>query len=66
MQRMLDSYFEKATVIGSKTELKKAQTQTRIKDTVQEFHLEKLFASYRQAWSIGKAVSNQQCYHRIA
>jgi len=27
--------------------LKKAQTQTGIKDTVQEFHLEKLFASYK-------------------
>jgi hypothetical protein len=46
-QRTLDSYLEKATVIGSKTELKKARTQTGIKDTVQEYHFEKLFSSYK-------------------
>ncbi|KAF8966226.1 hypothetical protein BDZ97DRAFT_1657897 [Flammula alnicola] len=46
-QRTLDSYFQKATIIGSKTELKKARTQTGIKDTVQEFHFKKLFSSYK-------------------
>lgn len=47
MQQTLHSYFEKASVIGSKTDLKKARTEKGIKDTVQEFHLEKLFSSYK-------------------
>ena len=43
----LDSYFTEAKTIGAKTRLKMMRTETGIKDTVQEFFLEKLFASYK-------------------
>lgn len=36
-----------AKTIGAKTKLKTARTEKGIKDTVQEFFLKKLFASYK-------------------
>ena len=45
-KKTLQTYFEKATVVGNKTALKNLRTEQGIKDTVQEFFLEKLFASY--------------------
>lgn len=39
-------YFEKATVVGNKTALKNLRTEKGVKDTIQEFFLDKLFTSY--------------------
>ena len=46
-QETLSSYFTEAKTIGAKTRLKVVRTEKGIKDTVQEFFLEKLFASYK-------------------
>ena len=45
-QETLQSYYDKATVVGNKTALKVLRTEQGIKDTVQEFFLDKLFTSY--------------------
>lgn len=36
-------YFEKATVVGNKTALKNLRTEKGVKDTIQEFFLDKLY-----------------------
>ena len=50
------------TVIASKTELKKAHTQTGIKDSVQEFHLKELFSSYKGKQGL---CANQQALDAV-
>ena len=45
-QKTLQSYYDKATVVGNKIALKVLRTEQGIKDTVQEFFLDKLFTSY--------------------
>lgn len=45
--KILESYFTEAQAIGAKTKLKNKRTKTGVKDTVQEFFLEKLYQSYQ-------------------
>ncbi|KAF4609714.1 hypothetical protein D9613_011993 [Agrocybe pediades] len=45
--KILDSYFEKAQHVRTKTQLKDARRDTGIKDTVQEYFIEKLQAAYQ-------------------
>ncbi|KAF8886594.1 hypothetical protein CPB84DRAFT_1749908 [Gymnopilus junonius] len=43
----LKSYFTLASEVGNKTALKKAKTESGIKDTIQEHFTDKLFAAYK-------------------
>lgn len=52
--KTLDSFLNQAKDVGNKTALKKLRTETGIKDTTQEFFLEKLFASYKGKIGIRK------------
>lgn len=46
-RQKLSSFFELAKSIGTKTRIKTEKTETGIKDTVQEFFLDKLYTSYK-------------------
>lgn len=46
-QRKLASFFDLAKSVGAKTRIKTEKTENGIKDTVQDFFLDKLFASYK-------------------
>uniref|UniRef100_A0A8H7XVA1 Uncharacterized protein n=1 Tax=Psilocybe cubensis TaxID=181762 RepID=A0A8H7XVA1_PSICU len=43
----LDSFLEQAKMIGTKSKLRAAKTETGIKDVFQDFFIEKLFKSYK-------------------
>ncbi|KAH9482318.1 hypothetical protein JR316_0004416 [Psilocybe cubensis] len=45
--KILESYQEQSQTIGAKSKLKKMRTKTGIKDTMQEFFLDKLSNSYK-------------------
>ncbi|KAF8204045.1 hypothetical protein BJ912DRAFT_841196 [Pholiota molesta] len=45
--RQLNTYYEHAKTVGTKTMLKQLRTDSGIKDTVQEHFLEKLFSAYK-------------------
>ncbi|KAF8164203.1 hypothetical protein BJ912DRAFT_1150335 [Pholiota molesta] len=52
--KILDGYFQEARDTGAKSRLKIARTNTGIKDTMQEFFLERLFNSYKSAKGAAK------------
>ena len=43
----LATFLDHAKEVGAKTVLKKMRTESGVKDTIQEYYLDKLFASYK-------------------
>lgn len=43
----LATFLDRAKEVGAKTVLKKMCTESGVKDTIQEYYLDKLFASYK-------------------